>query len=111
MVNRREFIQKVAIVTGATGIATFEDLQSAFAHASSKGLSIELPPDDAETFNVTCQFCHVQCGYKVKVWERGKGKRPKGTYTTPLSGEWVASTFIAPAEKDGKKSVYSCYTR
>jgi len=103
MVNRREFIQKVAIVTGATGIATFEDLQSAFAHASSKGLSVELPPDDAETFNVTCQFCHVQCGYKVKVWERGKGKRPKGTYTTPLSGEWVAPTFIAPAEKDGKK--------
>lgn len=66
-------------------------------------VSIELPPADAETFNTTCQYCMVQCGYKVSVWERGKGRRPKGEYATALSGEWISPSFVVPAEKGGKK--------
>lgn len=101
--NRRKFIQRIVVVTGATGAATFASLESALAYAESQGISLELPPEDAKTYNVTCQFCHVQCGYKVKVWERGKGRTPKGRYTVPLSGEWVAPTFVAPAEFQGRK--------
>jgi len=50
----------------------------------------------------------VQCGYKVHVWERGTGEMPhsgrrKGSYTSALTGEWYSPSFVAPAEKNGKK--------
>lgn len=70
---------------------------------AESGVEVELPPPDAEVFNTTCQYCHVQCGYKVFVWERGKGLKPKGSYTEDLTGEWVSPAFFVPAVKDGKQ--------
>lgn len=57
----------------------------------------ELPPPNAQVFTTTCQYCKVQCGYKVYVWERGRGQR-----VDSAQGEGLDPTFMAPAYKDGK---------
>ncbi|WP_089172995.1 molybdopterin-dependent oxidoreductase [Bosea sp. AS-1] len=68
-----------------------------------QGSCLELPPENAEVFNATCQYCMVQCGYKVHVWEQGTGIKPEGSYTGALSGEWYSPSFVIPAEKNGKQ--------
>lgn len=104
MMERREFLRKAAAAAGAAPVlALAEGLPVFAAEGSPAGDSLELPPENAEVFHTTCQYCMVQCGYKVHVWERGTGRRPEGVYTTALSGEWVSPSFVAPAEKGGKK--------
>lgn len=98
--GRRGFLKR----GGLTGVATAGVVAApGMALAKGSGDCIELPPEDAETFNTTCQYCMVQCGYKVKVWERGTGYKPAGAYTGPLSGEWLSPSMVVPAEKGGKK--------
>ena len=82
--NRRAFIQHGGLA-GAAAIGTLAAPGAALA--KGPGECVELPPDHAESFNTTCQYCMVQCGYKVKVWERGTGKKPAGAYAGALSGE------------------------
>ena len=99
-VGRRDFLKRGAL----TGVATAGTLAApGMALAQGPDDCVELPPDHAETFSTTCQYCMVQCGYKVKVWERGTGKKPLGAYTGALSGEWLSPSMVAPAEKGGKK--------
>ena len=89
----------------ATVIAASALLPTAAAQAArlTKGQPcMELPPPNAESFNITCQYCNVNCGYKVHVWRQGAGIKPKGAYASPLSGDWYSSSFIVPAEKEGK---------
>ncbi len=62
-----------------------------------RGSVAELPPSNAEVFTTTCQYCKVQCGYKVYVWERGTGRQPD-----PTRGETINPTFVAPAYRNGK---------
>ncbi len=57
----------------------------------------ELPPADARIFTTTCQYCKVQCGYKVYVWKRGTGRKPDESH-----GKSINPTFFAPAYKDGE---------
>jgi arsenite oxidase large subunit len=61
------------------------------------GIVAELPPSNAQVFTTTCQYCKVQCGYKIYVWERGTGRQAHAT-----RGESINPTFVAPAYKDGK---------
>lgn len=65
--------------------------------ADPSGNVAELPPSNAQVFTTTCQYCKVQCGYKVYVWERGTGRQPDAT-----RGESINPTFVAPAYKNGK---------
>lgn len=103
--DRRDFLS--AGLTAAAGVASLP-LAAAAAPASA-GECIELPPDNAATFNTTCQYCMVQCGYKVKVWERGKGKQPGGDYAPPLSGEWLSPSMVVPAQTGGKNVYIAVY--
>lgn len=57
----------------------------------------ELPPSNALVFTTTCQYCKVQCGYKIYVWERGTGRRPD-----TARGQSINPTFVTPAYKNGK---------
>lgn len=98
--SRRDFLRRSAMV----GVATVGAAASpSLAAAKEDEGCIELPPNNAETFSTTCQYCMVQCGYKVKVWERGTGVKPDGAYTTALSGEWLVPSMVVPAEKNGKE--------
>lgn len=98
--GRRDFLKRGAL----TGVATAGTLAvPSMALAKGPDDCVELPPEHAETFDTTCQYCMVQCGYKVKVWERGTGKKPGGAYAGALSGEWLSPSMVAPAEKGGKK--------
>ena len=97
--GRRAFLRDGTAIAGASVALT----PAAALGGGPDEKCIELPPADAETFNITCQYCMVQCGYKVRVWERGKGRTPKDDYATVLSGEWISPSFVVPAEKGGKK--------
>lgn len=95
---RRAFLTSGAAATvGAALAPVTAQAESSDAHC------IELPPDDAQTFNTTCQYCMVQCGYKVKVWPRGTGKKIDGAYTGALSGEWLSPSMVVPAETGGRR--------
>jgi arsenite oxidase large subunit len=94
--DRRRFLTAGALAGAGLPLVAGE------AEAAPAGTCLELPPPDAEVFNATCQYCMVQCGYKVYVWEQGKGVRPSGSYTGALSGEWISPSFLAAAEKNGK---------
>ena len=100
--NRRHFMRQVAV--GALAVPTSMAVpQIAEAFGNTDQECLELPPKNAEIFNTTCQYCMVQCGYKVHVWERGTGEKPsKQPYTGVLSGDWYSPSFIVPAEKGGK---------
>ena len=105
-VGRRDFLKRGAL----TGVATAGTLAApGMALAKGPDDCVELPPENAETFDTTCQYCMVQCGYKVKVWERGTGKKPGGAYAGALSGEWLSPSMVAPAEKAGKKVFIAVY--
>lgn len=97
--TRRRFLKGV-LTTGAAApaLAIAEQAQA----NSHEGACVELPPENAQVFNATCQYCMVQCGYKAYVWERGSGIKPEGDYTGAMSGEWFATHSIAAVEKDGK---------
>jgi len=98
--GRREFLKRgataSAITVGAALVPSIAMAETRFSEC------VEVAPDNAETFTTTCRYCMVQCGYKVKVWERGTGKHPKGEYAAPLSGEWLSQSFVKTAHKDGK---------
>lgn len=94
--DRRRFL-----TTGALAGAGLPFVSGA-AEAAQTDVCLELPPPDAQVFNATCQYCMVQCGYKVHVWEQGKGTRPTGSYTGALSGEGISPSFVKAAEKKGK---------
>ena len=96
-IGRREFVG--AGIAGGLGAITAP--RPAAAAGGGAGECLELPPENAETFNATCQYCMVQCGYKVSAWERGTGRTPEGEYAKAF-GEWISPTMIAPAEKGGK---------
>jgi arsenite oxidase large subunit len=104
--GRRDFLKRGAL----TGVATAGTLAApGMALAKGPDDCVELPPEHAETFNTTCQYCMVQCGYKVKVWERGTGNKPAGAYTGALSGDWISPSMVVPAEKGGKKVYIAVY--
>lgn len=95
--DRRRFLEAAALAAGAASLA------AAPARAAARASTcLELPPANAQVYNATCQYCMVQCGYKVFVWERGKGRKPAGSYTGALSGEWISPSFLKAAEKNGK---------
>lgn len=99
--GRRAFLK--GAVAGAATLPALGLTDPSAANASThSGACVELPPDNAETFTATCQYCMVQCGYKVRVWEQGKGRKPTEPYTGALSGEWYSPSFVVPAEKGGK---------
>ena len=101
--DRRKFLKSSLVGSGVLPLLTWEEAK-AFSLDAEKSLeALELPPDDAQVFNLTCQYCMVQCGYKAYVWEPGKGKKLAGTYTTPLSGEWVHPSFVNRVRKDGRE--------
>lgn len=97
--TRRGFL-KGALAGGAAmpGLAVAGAAQA----AENEGACLELPPENAQVFNLTCQYCMVQCGYKAYVWEPGTGRTPEGDYTWAMSGEWFAPHNIVTVERDGK---------
>lgn len=99
--ERRAFL-KTALGGVAVAGAGLVVSPEAFSSDAMQGDVVELPPDNAEVFTGSCQYCMVQCGYKISVWEQGKGRRPDGAYTGALSGEWYSPSFVVPAEKGGK---------
>ncbi len=103
--NRREILKNWAALSavgaGAALLSSCAKKEPSTAKADDTD-SVELPPNDAETFATTCQYCKVQCGYKVKVWEQGTGRTPSGSYAAALSGDWVSPAFVTSAEQDGK---------
>ncbi len=101
--DRREFLKSSAIGAGILPLLTWETAKAFSLDAELIPEEIELPPENAEVYNLTCQYCMVQCGYKAYAWEPGKGKRPEGSYTSPLSGEWIHPYFINRVIKDGKE--------
>lgn len=102
--SRREFLKKGAALSALPMLGSVAGVTPAIAAGFKRSDGcLELPPDNAEKYNMTCQYCMVQCGYHAYVWERGKGKIVKGNYTGAMSGEWVSPNFVAPAEKNGKK--------
>jgi len=96
--DRRKFL--AVGIAGGVGSVTVSG--PATAAGNSKDSCLELPPENAETYTTTCQYCMAQCGYNVSVWERGTGKTPDGQYADALE-EWISPTMVAPAEKNGKK--------
>ena len=105
--DRREFLKRSVAASAATAGAVV--VPGAVSAKSAPGDCVELPPDNAETYNTTCQYCMVQCGYKVKVWKRGTGRHPKGTYTEALSGDWLSPSMVVPAEKGGNDVYIAVY--
>lgn len=101
--DRRDFLKSSLIGAGLLPLLTWEEAKAFSLDAELMPEDLELPPKDAQVFNLTCQYCMVQCGYKAYVWEPGKGRRIKGSYTTALSGEWVHPYFINRVIKDGKE--------
>jgi arsenite oxidase large subunit len=102
---RRDFLKRT--LAGSAAVAG--TVVTGTALAAGDEACIELPPDNAQTFQTTCQYCMVQCGYVVKVWERGSGRTPSGSYAAPLSGDWISPSMVVPAETGGKK-VYIAVT-
>lgn len=101
--DRREFLRKAtAVSVAAPAVGLLNPLAAGTAAAADKKGCVEVPPPKADTFTTTCQYCMVQCGYKVHVWPRGAGRHPEGNYATVLSGEWYSPSFVVPAEKNGK---------
>ena len=101
--DRRTFLTRA--MAGAAALPALELLGPSAANAATPNDHItcmELPPDDAATFTTTCQYCMVQCGYKVRVWEQGKGRKPAGSYTDALSGDWYSPSMVVSTEKAGK---------
>lgn len=98
--SRRRFLKGALAGSAAVPVLGLAGQASAAGGADT---CLELPPENAQIFNATCQYCMVQCGYKAYVWERGTGIRPEADYTGALSGEWFAPHSIVPAEKDGKE--------
>ena len=96
-IGRRKFLT----VGIASGLGAINIAAPASAAVKGEDLCMELPPENAETFTTTCQYCMVQCGYNVSVWERGTGITPDGEYAEALKG-WISPTMVSPAEKDGK---------
>lgn len=86
----------------ATGVGAMILPGQIKASTNTTGKCLELPPANAETFNTTCQYCMVQCGYNVKIWKRGTGIVKKGSYTEQLSGEWMSESMVVEAEKNGE---------
>ncbi|MDM7323420.1 MAG: molybdopterin-dependent oxidoreductase, partial [Thermus sp.] len=101
--NRRKFLKSSLVGSGVLPLLTWEEARAFSLDAERSLEAIELPPDDAEVFSLTCQYCMVQCGYKAYVWEPGKGKKPAGIYAAPLSGEWVHPGFVNRVLKDGRE--------
>lgn len=100
--DRRNMLRLAALpAAAAAGVALLPG-GTASANTTVQEPCLELPPTNAETFNITCQYCNVNCGYKVRVWSRGTGIKPKGAYAPELSGEWYSPSFVVPAEKGGK---------
>lgn len=91
------------LATGGAAAALVPAGATSAAAQGTGAVCVELPPENAEVFNATCQYCMVQCGYKVSVWEKGTGRKPTASYTGALSGEWVSPSFVAEIEKDGKQ--------
>ena len=100
--DRRNMLRLAALPAAAAAGAALIPGGTARANSAVQEPCLELPPPHAETFNIRCQYCNVNCGYKVCVWSQGTGIRPKGAYAPPLSGEWYSSSFVVPAEKGGK---------
>jgi len=103
--NRREMFKDLAALStvgaGAALLSSCGKDESGIAESVDTDY-VELPPENAKTFTTTCQYCKVQCGYKVKVWEQGTGRKPAGSYAAALSGDWVSPAFVASAEQEGK---------
>lgn len=103
--SRRKIFKDMAALStvgvGATLLSSCSKKQPDGA-ATTPAEVVELPPESAKSFTTTCQYCKVQCGYQVKVWEQGTGRKPDGSYAMPFSGDWVSPSFVTPAENEGK---------
>jgi len=66
---------------------------------------VELPPEYAEVYDTACRYCHVMCGYKVYIWQKGKGLKPEKARFYPVEkmrGDWPNPVFTVEAKKNGK---------
>lgn len=85
--DRRDFLKTTVISASLLPFIKLDEAEAFSLKTEEVPQEVELPPPDAEVYNLTCQYCMVQCGYKAYVWERGKGRKPSGAYTGALSGE------------------------
>jgi arsenite oxidase large subunit len=66
---------------------------------------VELPPKNAEVYDTACRYCHVMCGYKVYIWPKGTGRKPKREKFYPVEkmrGDWPNQIFTIEARKNGR---------
>ncbi|MFN3598746.1 MAG: hypothetical protein ACK4VK_03290 [Aquificaceae bacterium] len=68
--DRRDFLKSSLIDAGLLPLLTWEEAKAFSLDAELMPEDLELPPKDAQVFNLTCQYCMVQCGYKAYVWEQ-----------------------------------------
>ncbi len=104
-ISRRDLLKTSA---AAAGVCALGKVSTAHAgkFADSKAIEfVELPPKDAEKYFTSCRYCHVQCGYEVFVWPKGKGRKPRSEKFYPVEkmrGDWPNPVFTVPAKKDGR---------
>jgi len=105
--SRRDLLKVSA--AGAAGACVMTNGMPAFAaekFPDAKASEFaELPPKNAETYDTACRYCHVMCGYKVYIWDKGTGRKPEKEKFYPVEkmrGDWPNSVFTIEAKKNGK---------
>ncbi|MBI4687510.1 MAG: molybdopterin-dependent oxidoreductase [Nitrospirae bacterium] len=104
--TRRDLLKFGA--AGAVGACVFAKETPAFSSGKFSEIKavefVELPPQNAEKYSTTCRYCHVQCGYNVYVWQKGKGLREDAKYqpAQKMQGDWPNPIFTVEAKKNGK---------
>jgi len=105
-ISRRDLLRFTA--AGAAGICTIAGSRFADASRFTEARAtefVELPPRDAEVYDTACRYCHVMCGYKVYIWPKGKGLRPRRARFFPVEkmrGDWPNTIFTIEARKNGR---------
>jgi len=106
--SRRDVL-KASAATAVAGVCALGMSVPAFAAGKFAGAKatefVELPPSNAEKYFTSCRYCHVQCGYEVFVWPKGKGLKPKSAKFYPVEkmrGDWPNPVFTVEAKKDGR---------
>jgi arsenite oxidase large subunit len=107
-VSRRDIL-KVSAAATAVGVCALGKVSTAIAESMFPEARatefVELPPKDAEVYDTACRYCHVMCGYKVYIWPKGKGRKPKSERFYPVEkmrGDWPNPVFTVEAKKDGR---------
>ncbi len=105
--SRRDLLKvSAATAAGACVLGKNKPLFAGAKFSEAKAAEFaELPPPDAEKYFTSCRYCHVQCGYEVLVWPKGKGLKPEKAKFYPVEkmrGDWPNPVYTVDAKKDGK---------